>query len=61
MHTQIIVLIELMKSVANFMCNFHTSLMLIGSSRKNNVPNLVTYDKVPALQKNLHLTVKARK
>jgi hypothetical protein len=61
MHTQIIVLIELMKSIANFMCNFNAALMLVGSSWKKYVPNLVIYDKVPALQKNLHLTVKARK
>jgi hypothetical protein len=61
MHTQIIVLIELMKSVANFICNFHTSLMLVGSSRKNNVPNLVTYDKVPALQKKSSFNCQSQK
>lgn len=32
----------------------------IGSSRKNHVPNLVIYDKLPALQCFYHLAVKAR-
>lgn len=61
MHKQTPVLIELKKSRANFMYISHASLMLVGSSKENDVPNLVICDKGPALQSFHQLSVKARK